>query len=122
GADRCCCSLAVGAGETTGLFWMKKMKFGLHSIAITVFSLLSLLSLQPVIADDAGPSVLMLGDSGCHRPSEFYRHVAEPLDHRTWSNVNFQNLLVRGVLWTCGKTLTAAVDGGDEAADSQAKA
>ena len=29
-------------------------------------------------------------------------------DHRTWSNVDFQKLLARGVLWACGQTLTAA--------------
>ncbi|TWU03006.1 PVC-type heme-binding CxxCH protein [Stieleria varia] len=43
-------------------------------------------------------------------------------DHRTWSNVDFQNLLARGVLWACGQTLTAAVTDSDDATQSQAVA
>ncbi len=30
-------------------------------------------------AEDSKVMVLMLGDSGFHKPSEFYRHVADPL-------------------------------------------
>lgn len=41
-------------------------------------------------------------------------------DHRTWSNVDFQNLLARGVLWACGQTLTAAVN--DDSSAPPAKA
>ncbi|MEO8271602.1 MAG: PVC-type heme-binding CxxCH protein, partial [Aureliella sp.] len=43
-------------------------------------------------------------------------------DHRTWSNVDFQNLLVRGVLWACGETLSSAVFSAEESAQLNAKA
>ncbi len=43
-------------------------------------------------------------------------------DHRTWSNVDFQKLLARGVLWACGQTLTAAVSGAEESAQPHANA
>ncbi len=43
-------------------------------------------------------------------------------DHRTWSNVDFQNLLARGVLWACGETLSAAVTDAEASAHSNGKA
>ncbi|KAA5547271.1 c-type cytochrome [Roseiconus nitratireducens] len=42
-------------------------------------------------------------------------------DHRTWSNIDFQRLLARGVLWACGQTLTAASADG-ESSDPMAQA
>ncbi len=39
----------------------------------------SLLTSFSVAAEDSKVRVLMLGDSGFHKPSEFYRHVAESL-------------------------------------------
>ena len=166
-----------------------------HAVAAGLL-LSGLLSSFSATAENPKVTVLMLGDSGFHKPSEFYRHVAESLgehsielryteimaglkpvqsmdenyrhgrlnpnetvletrssesgpvsdpngepyarvrnsgngrvfftawgnDHRTWSIVNFQNWLARGVLWACGQTLTAAVDGGENAVDSKAKA
>lgn len=43
-------------------------------------------------------------------------------DHRTWSNVDFQRLLTRGVRWACGQTLAAASAVGDESSDPNAQA
>lgn len=43
-------------------------------------------------------------------------------DHRTWSNLDFQRLLARGVLWACGETLTAAAAESEPPADPKAQA
>jgi len=42
-------------------------------------------------------------------------------DYRTWSNIDFQRLLARGVLWACGQTLTPASDA-DQNVDPRAQA
>ena len=39
----------------------------------------SLLLCDFASAEDSQVSVLMLGDTGFHKPSEFYRHLVEPL-------------------------------------------
>ena len=43
-------------------------------------------------------------------------------DHRTWSNVDFQNLLARGVLWACGQSLVAADADAEVSAQSNSQA
>ncbi len=57
------------------------------------------------VSDPAGEPYTWVRTSGKGRV--FY--TAWGHDHRTWSNVSFQKLLARGVLWACGQTLTAAV-------------
>ena len=42
-------------------------------------------------------------------------------DYRTWSNIDFQRLLARGVLWACGQTLTPASDA-NQSVDPKAQA
>lgn len=43
-------------------------------------------------------------------------------DYRTWSNVNFQKLIARGVLWACGQAISSTTAEGDELRDPRALA
>ena len=70
------------------------------------------------VSDENGEPYTWIRNSGKGRV--FY--TAWGHDHRTWSNVDFQNLLARGVLWACGQTLTKAVAGADDAAQSNVNA
>ncbi len=60
------------------------MKAIFQTLTATTMVVAALISCRFASADDSSPagsnvSVLMLGDSGFHKPSEFYRHLAEPL-------------------------------------------
>lgn len=54
------------------------MKPALTPLAVTIVLIASLLNCQLVSGQEAQASVLMLGDSGLHKPSEFYRHLVQP--------------------------------------------
>ena len=60
------------------------MKAIFQTLTATTMVVAALISCRFASADDSSPagsnvSVLMLGDSGFHKPSEFYRYLAEPL-------------------------------------------
>ncbi|MCR9293276.1 MAG: ThuA domain-containing protein [bacterium] len=48
-------------------------------LLLTAIVIASSLACHCVTAQEVQVSVLMLGDSGFHKPSEFYRHLAQPL-------------------------------------------
>ncbi len=70
------------------------------------------------VSDPEGEPYTWVRNSGKGRV--FY--TAWGHDHRTWSNVNFQQLLARGVLWACGQSLSAAVSNTTESVASPAEA
>jgi len=60
------------------------MKAIFQTLTATIMVVAALISCPFASAEDSSPtesmvSVLMLGDSGFHKPSEFYRHLVEPL-------------------------------------------
>ncbi len=48
------------------------------TLAVTIILFDSLLTCNFASAQESQASVLMLGDSGIHKPSEFYRHLVQP--------------------------------------------
>ena len=70
------------------------------------------------VSDPSGEPYTWVRTSGKGRV--FY--TAWGHDQRTWSNVDFQILLARGVLWACGQTLTTAIVTNENASQANAAA
>lgn len=52
-------------------------------LCLLLASALATASVSSTVRADESVTVLMLGDSGIHKPSEFYRHLVEPLSEHS---------------------------------------